>query len=195
MPTSGVVLAGGRSRRFGTDKLAVPYRGSPLLQHAVTRVAEACGDVVLVIAPGARAVTLPPGLSVRLAHDELEGEGPLAGLAAGLGHVLTEHALVVAGDMPDLSPAVLSEMLRVAREAPVDAVALQDGPRFQPLPCVVRVKPAFANARTLLRTGERALRPLLESLRLAMIDESTWTALDPSRGTLRDIDEPDDLAR
>jgi hypothetical protein len=85
-------------------------------------------------------------------------------------------------------------MLRVAGEAPVDAVALQDGDRFRPLPNVVRVAPARDAAHALLHAGERSLRSLLEALRTAVIDEATWTALDPRRGTLHDVDMPGDVA-
>ncbi len=97
--------------------------------------------------------------------------------------------------MPDLSTAVLLEMLRVAGEARVDAVALADADRFRPLPCLVRVAPARDAASALLEAGERSLRSLLQALRTAVIDEPTWTALDPSRGTLNDVDEPEDLDR
>jgi hypothetical protein len=46
---------------------------------------------------------------------------------------------------------------------------------------------------TLLHAGERRLRALSDALRTAVIDESTWLALDPERRTLRDVDEPGDL--
>jgi molybdenum cofactor guanylyltransferase len=190
---TGVVLAGGRSTRFGTDKLRHRVEGVPLLQHPVTRLAEACGDVIVVLAPGAEVPLFPPGLPVRVAHDANEGEGPLAGLAAGLAAVSTDIALVAAGDMPRLAPPVLEEMLRVASAAPVDGVALQDGASFRPLPCVLRTTVAQTHAHALLHRGERSLRALLSSLRIAVIDEATWAALDPSRGSLLDVDAPEDL--
>jgi molybdopterin-guanine dinucleotide biosynthesis protein A len=193
MTACGVVLAGGRSSRFGGDKLIAELDGIPLLQHAVTRVAEAAGEVVVVLAPGSARPVLPAGLPVRFAVDARQEQGPLEGLLAGLRAVRTEHALVAAGDMPTLVPTVLHELLRVAAEAPVDAVVLADEGRYRPLPCVVRVGPAAANARALLHGEERRLRGLLDSLRLGVIDEATWTALDPDRATLRDVDEPADL--
>ena len=45
------MLAGGRSTRFGTDKLAAELHGLPLLHHPVLRLAEVCAEVVVVIAP------------------------------------------------------------------------------------------------------------------------------------------------
>jgi len=71
---------------------------------------------------------------------------------------------------------------------------LQDGDRFRPLPSLVRVAPARVAADSLLQGRERSLRSLLRVLRTAVVDEATWTALDPDRGTLHDVDEPRDLA-
>lgn len=187
------MLAGGRSARFGADKLAAPYRGIPLLHHAVLRMSEVCGEVVVVIGPGAREPAMPLGAVVRFIRDAKEGQGPLAGLLSGLEGTSTDLAIVAGGDMPDLSTVVLEEMLRAAGDAAVDAVAVRDGDRLRPLPCLVRVAPARDAAHALLHDGERSLRSLLHALRIAVIDEPTWTALDPSRGTLHDIDEPADL--
>jgi molybdopterin-guanine dinucleotide biosynthesis protein A len=75
----------------------------------------------------------------------------------------------------------------------VDAVALEDGGRFRPLPVVVRTRPARVTARSLLERGERSLRAWLEALGVRTIDEATWTRLDPGRRTLRDVDAPSDL--
>ena len=192
---TGVVLAGGRSARFGRDKLAEPYRGGPLLHHCLQRLAEVCDELVVVLAPGAPEPDLPVGVAARFARDADEGQGPLAGVSAGLLATRTELAVLAGGDMPELSMPVLLEMVRVAREAPVEAVALRDGDRFRPLPCVVRVPAARDGARALLLGGRRRLRELLDSLRLAGIDEATWVALDPERRTLFDVDEPADLER
>jgi molybdenum cofactor guanylyltransferase len=187
------VLAGGRSTRFGADKLAALYRGIPLLHHAVLRMGEVCGEVVVVIGPGAPEPATPLGTVVRFVRDAKEGQGPLAGLQSGLEGTSTGLAIVAGGDMPDLSTVVLEEMLHAAGDTAVDAVALQDGDRLRPLPCVVRVAPAGEAAHSLLHEGERSLRSLLHALRIAVMDEPTWTALDPSRGTLHDVDEPADL--
>lgn len=164
-----------------------------MLQHAVLRLAEVCAEVVIVIAPDAPEPTIPVGVDARFVRDPREGEGPLVGLLAGLDAVATPLAIVAGGDMPDLSTGVLLEMLRVMEEASVDAVALQDGDRFRPLPSLVRVAPARDVARSLLHAAERSLRAVLLALRTAVIDEETWVGLDPGRRTLFDVDEPGDL--
>lgn len=192
---TGLVLAGGRSTRFGRDKLSEPYRGMPLLHHVVIRLAEVCGEVVVVLAPDASEPSLPIGIPSRVTRDAAEGEGPLAGVHSGLGAVRTDHVLVAAGDMPDLQTPVLLELLRTAGEGQADAVVLRDGNGWRPLPAVIRRERADELAHALLHAGHRRLRDLFDAMRLAVIDEATWVPLDPERRTLFDVDEPADLER
>ena len=148
-----------------------------------------------MIAPGVREPSMPDGVAVRFARDADEGEGPLAGVDAGLGIVETELAVLAGGDMPDLQVRVVLELVRVAGETAAEAVALQDGDRFRPLPAIVRADAARDAARSLLTRGERRLRDLIEALDVAVVDEATWVALDPERRSLFDVDEVDDLGR
>lgn len=189
-----MVLAGGRSSRFGRDKLAEPCRGVPLLDHVILELSEVCCDVVVVLAPDAMPPDLPARVPVRIARDAVEGQGPLVGLSVGLDEVRTDLALVAAGDMPDLAGTVLIEMLNAALTGSAEAVALQDGETFRPLPCVVRAAAARDSSEVLLRRGERSLIALLQALNVAVVDEPTWHALDPERRTLHDIDVPEDLS-
>jgi molybdopterin-guanine dinucleotide biosynthesis protein A len=189
---TGIVLAGGRSTRFGRDKLHEPYGGAPLLHHAILTLAQVCEPVLVVMAPEGDP-DVPRGVPLLLQRDLVEGEGPLVALSHALANVHTPLALLVGGDMPELSVPVLGEMLRVADEADVDVVALQDGETFRPLPSVLRVGRMRPLAASLARDGERSLMTLMRMLRVAIIDEPTWHSLDPDRVTLRDVDRPEDL--
>jgi len=116
---SAVVLAGGRSSRFGRDKLAEPIDGRPLLSYAVEAVRPFATEVLVVVAPGsAPGPAFPDG--VTLVHDPVAFEGPLAGLLAGLEAAREPTILVVGGDMPTLVGAILAAMLAELRvpEAP-----------------------------------------------------------------------------
>ena len=189
---SGIVLAGGRSTRFGSDKLVASYNGNPLILLPIAVLRELCHDVIVVRRPGEGDTDLPP--EVRVANDPTEGEGPLAGLHTGLmAAVRSDVALVVGGDMPELQRDVLREMLSVLDDAAVDAVVLADGDRPRPLPAAVRTWPAADMTHALLHGGRRRLRDLFDSLRTAVIDEATWTRLDPDHRTLIDVDEPTDM--
>jgi molybdenum cofactor guanylyltransferase len=160
----------------------------------VAAVATVADDVVVVLPPGEPTIVVPA--PARAAHDPTEGEGPLAGMRAGLLAVAgSPAAIVVGGDMPDLQPEVLRSMLARLDDPSVALVVLDDGEGPRPLPMVVRTRPAADAAGALLDAGHRRLRDLVGTLRAAVLDEATWTTLDPSRWTLRDVDEPGDLNR
>ena len=165
-----------------------------MLHHSILRLVEVCDDVVVVIGPDASPPALPPGAPVTIARDAIEGQGPLAGVLAGLAGITNDLAIVVGGDMPELSTPVMLEMLAVVGQTSADAVALADEGRFRPLPIVVRPRRAREVAHAAIHDGERSLRGFLSRLRVAVIDEPTWHGLDPERRTLRDVDEPGDLA-
>ena len=78
---TGLVLAGGRSSRFGRNKLAEPIDGRPLLWHAIDAVRPLVDEVLVVAAPDSEPI-LPP--DVRIVRDRVAFEGPLTGLLAGL---------------------------------------------------------------------------------------------------------------
>ncbi len=193
MRTTGVVLAGGRSKRFGSDKLVAPYRGEPLIHRPIRALAHLGNEVVVVLAIDAAELPLPDDVSTRVVRDAVVDEGPLAGVVAGLAQVHTSTALIAAGDMPELQVPVLRTMLRTLNEPEVQAVWLQDGDRPRPFPLAVRTASAAAAARLLLEAGERRLRALPTALGARVLDEPVWTAFDPDRLTMRDVDEPGDL--
>ena len=190
---AGIVLAGGRSARFGRDKLAEPLGERPLLHHPILALAEVCDVIVVVLAPDVAVPPMPTGVDVTIARDVEPDRGPLAGLAAGLAVATDDVSVVVGGDMPGLQRDVLREMVRACRETGAVAVALSDGGRERPLPIVVATRPAREAAGRLLSDDRRRLRDLLAEVRTVVIDEPTWTALDPERRTLFDVDEPADL--
>ncbi len=192
---SGVVLAGGRSTRFGRDKLAVEHHGRPLLHHAIERLAEVCGSLIVVISAEGPEPSTPEGVALRFVRDAVGDEGPLRGAAAGLEAAETEWAVVVGGDMPDLQPPVLAALLWFGSDREATAAALGEDSGFRPLPCALLREPAHERADELLSRGERSLRSLLRSLSVAVLVEDTWLRLDPERRTLVDVDEPADLDR
>jgi molybdopterin-guanine dinucleotide biosynthesis protein A len=187
---AALVLAGGRSSRFGRDKLAEPLDGRSMLEHVIERLRGVTSEIVVVAATGA----LPAIPSdVDLVNDPRPFEGPLAGLAAGLRATDpgVERVIVVGGDMPTIVPAVLDRLLAALERR--EAAVLADDGRARPLPLAVRRSAASAAADRLIEDGERRLRALLERLDVDVIPEDRWREDDPDGETLRDVDVPGDL--
>lgn len=193
---TGIVLAGGRSARFGTNKLAADLGGRPLLHRAIQALASACDEVVVVTAPGdVPAVPGDPGVPLRIVTDDEPGAGPLAGLVTGLKVASGPVVLVVGGDMPGLVPDLLRELARRAGSPGVSAAALLVGDDLRPLPSAFRRDAALEGAAAVRAGGGSSVRALIRVLPVAAIDEAEWRAFDPTGSSLLDVDRPDDLER
>lgn len=192
----GIVLAGGRSSRFGdADKLRAELRGRPLFHHAVLSIAPLCHEVIVVVAAKGAAPPLPADapVPVRVVHDRIADAGPLAGLAAGLEAARSELVLVTGGDQPDLMSALLRLLIDSIRDA--DAAVLAEDDRPRPLPAVLRRSPASEAARARLASDQRSLRALIADLDPVIVPERNWRRVDPD-GTWRlDVDRIEDLSR
>lgn len=192
---TAIVLAGGRSSRFGRDKLAEPVGGRRLLDHAVDAAAAVAREVLVLVPPvaPARGVARPGSVPVVVVRDPEPFGGPLVAVLAGLERAREPLAFVVGGDMPSLSTAVLAAMLRRLESSGADAVVLGYRGRREPLPAAFRVGAATPAARRLLGSGVRSLQSLAGALRTVELAEMEWRPLDPAAATLRDVDRPEDL--
>ena len=111
-----VVLAGGTSRRFGSDKLAAPLAGSTVLDTVLGSLPAEWP--VVVVGPTRECQRL-----VTWTREDPAGGGPLAGVAAGVATVATELVAVVAGDMPYAGPALVT-LVSALRRAPQEVGAV-----------------------------------------------------------------------
>lgn len=105
MAVLGAVLAGGQSRRFGSDKALALLDGRPLIDYAVAALTRQCDAVVVV---GRDTAPVPT-----LADWPAPGMGPLAGLAAALRYAALhgfEAVLSCAVDSVGLSASLLAEL-------------------------------------------------------------------------------------
>ena len=180
-----MVLAGGRSSRFGSDKALAQFRGEPLLGRVLRTLREVGFAQVVVAAKdtASYASFAPPE---DLLRDVRPIQTPLAGLEAGLR--ASRHALVFAcaADMPFAADGPLIDALTAAIEGH-DAAVPHAGGSLQPLCALWRRDPCLRAAEALL-AGPRAVGPraILPLVRAAKLD---WADLHP----FLDADTPDVL--
>jgi len=191
---TGVLLAGGGSRRFPPNKLLHTYEGGPLFWRPLRALAAATSEIVLLLAAGAAEPQLPLlGTSVRVVRDPAADQGPLVALASAFNGVTTEWALLVGGDMPDIKLALLRAMAERAQTSTADVVALADKDEAWPMPALFRVSAARPAAARLVEAGERRLRSIVSELNVERLDEQWWSQHDPAGSWRRDIDRPSDI--
>jgi molybdopterin-guanine dinucleotide biosynthesis protein A len=107
---SGIILAGGQSRRMGRDKAFLDLDGAPLISRVIERVKNLCTEIIIV--------TNDPDayrqFNTRLVGDVYAGKGSLGGMFSGLQATSGNYALAVACDMPFLNEDLLRYMISLA---------------------------------------------------------------------------------
>ena len=182
---TGLILAGGESRRMGRDKTVLEFDGQTLLQRSV-RLLQGLFPRVLVSVRQARGdVALPQVV------DETSCAGPLAGLCAGLAQADTPWVFALAADMPFFSAKVIRQL--AMRRGEGEAVVPVVGSISQPLAAYYAVTALPVLRATLAGSGKRSPRAALQSLNVVYVDESELRGADPARDFI-DLDTPDDLA-
>ncbi|MGK6319158.1 molybdenum cofactor guanylyltransferase [Sphingomonas sp. DT-204] len=171
MPVLGAILAGGRSRRFGSDKALALHDGRALLDHAMAALAP---QIEALVVCGREW----PGITC-LADRPHPGMGPLAGLAAALRHALTigcDAVLCVPVDVHPL-PANLRDLL--ADKGPA-VLATQYAVGFWPASLIGALDAHLAD-------GHRSFRSWIERTGPLRVDDGDLA--------LGNINMPDDLIR
>jgi len=183
--TCAIVLAGGRSTRFGSDKSLALLRGEPLLAHVLRACAAQFPEVLLVAKEPARYGSFCG--DARLVRDRARVSTPLAGIEAGLAATAAEVAFCCGGDMPFAVDAALLDALFAALEGHDAAVPVSGG-HLQPLCALYRREICLAAATSALAEGPVGPRRLLDAVRTAQLP---W----PDERPFVDADTREDLAR
>ncbi len=179
-PATGLILAGGRARRFGRDKALVEVDRRPMVERVFQALHPLVDRVYVSVRDADRE--LPVGRRWERIVDVYPDAGPLAGIHAGLLRLETQGLLVAAVDMPFIETTHLAELLACRGE--VQAVVARDAERVHPL-CGCYHRSALEAVEGQLAGGRYALRDLLERL-------TVRTVLLPAEA-LRNINRPDDL--
>jgi molybdopterin-guanine dinucleotide biosynthesis protein A len=186
---SGIILAGGASRRMGRDKATLDFAGQTLLEVTAQSVAAVCKEVI--IASGNRPVHGLRGLSPVWVPDAPGTAGPLAGLAAGMSAASFPVAVVVACDMPLLSEALLDHLLDSVGGC--DAVVPMIGGVPQPLHAAYS-RDCLPTVQALVRLGAASMRDLLSRLPVKYLGEARCLEIDPDGLSWFNMNTAEDLS-
>lgn len=203
-PMSAVVLAGGDSRRMGTDKafLKMPG-GETLIETILSKLAPLSDETILVT----NRTQGYERLGVKLVVDIYPGKGSLGGIYTGLWAMSHSHGLVVACDMPFLKPSFLRYMLVMAPE--YDVVVPRAVPwgglkgskeetakehLLHPLHAVY-AKSCLEPMKDLLESGDLRIISFYPRVRVRYVEEGEIDIFDPEHLSFFNINTPADLRR
>lgn len=185
----GIVLCGGQSTRMGRPKLCLPFGGEAMLARVVRIVGEVVSPVVVVAARGQNLPELPMGTLI--AWDQVENQGPLGGLAAGMTALqdLAEAVFASSCDVPLLRP----EFIRVMAQAlGTHELALpRDGEHLYPLAAVYRTS-LDGRIKESLAAGRLRAALLAQESNACFVDVCHLRSVDSNLSSLRNTNTPEE---
>jgi molybdopterin-guanine dinucleotide biosynthesis protein A len=173
---AGLVLAGGRSTRFGEgDKALARLDGVPMIRRVADRLTTVIDSLIVNCRPeqtGSLSAALADyPLEVTVAEDAEPDRGPMAGIRTGLQATDADYSVVVACDMPFVDPDFVEYLFERAAGHDAAVPRLGDG-WFQTTQAVYRSRPmAEACERALARGEHRIVEPLFD-LDYVVVDET-----------------------
>jgi molybdopterin-guanine dinucleotide biosynthesis protein A len=185
---TGIILAGGKSRRMGEDKRYLVVGEQTLLERGLGVIRSIFQEVLVVIAQD----TPPLSVDARVIRDLLPDCGSLGGLYTGLMQATTPWIFVVACDMPFLDQAVISQF--TSRRATADIVMAKLDGRLHPMHALYgkRCLPALEQ---MIQARQLKIQEIVSqsSLRVQYVTEAELLTIDPSWRSFQNVNSPSDL--
>lgn len=169
---TGVILAGGKSRRFGSNKALSLFRGERLIERLVRAMRVVTRDLLIVTnTPEEYAF-----LGLRMVGDVIPDCGSLGGIYTGLRYMTSPRGMFVACDMPFVRPVFLQYLLDIAGE--YDVVVPVTGHGYEPL-CAVYAKSCLKPIEANLQTGQLKIAMFFDRVRVRTVHPEETPRFDP----------------
>ncbi len=185
---TGVILAGGESRRMGSDKSLLPIDGARFIDHVYSRMKVLFDDVMIVT----NSPDLYRGIDCRKVPDIYAAQGSLAGIHSGLAHATQDRIFVVGCDMPFVSAGLIRKICSHAEEG--DLVIPHSSNGHEPLHALYR-KSCLPAIEQVLDAGKKRIALFFEQVKVIDVPNNEIRALDQSERSFLNINTPEDYFR
>ncbi len=189
---SGIVLAGGLSRRLGRDKAVEPIGGEPLIQRVIGRLGVLAAQTVVVVNSDARGAVLPLPSGCKIVVDIYPDTGSLGGIFTGLTAADCDWGIVVACDMPFLNADLLAAMWS-ARDGYDAVVPVLDG-RPEPTHALYS-KACLPHIERRLQSNDLKIARFFDDVDVRYFTQQEIENLDAERLSFFNVNTPSDLER
>ena len=187
MNLSAALLAGGESRRMGSDKAAIVFRGKPLWEIQLELLRKLRPTEIFV---SARTDPVWRPVDVQFVADNPPSRGPINGLAATLAQMRSKHLLALAIDMPFMTEKYLKVLCRQIE--PGRGVIAKNNDRFEPLAAIYPHE-ALMNFQSALTGMDFSLQAVARGL-VAEGKLHVTPVISQERELFLNMNEPVDLA-
>jgi molybdenum cofactor guanylyltransferase len=185
---TGVLLAGGKSRRMGEDKRYLVVGEQTLLERSLGVLRSMFHEVLVVIAQD----SVPLDIDARVVRDLVPDCGSLGGVYTGLTQATTPYIFAVACDMPFLNQAVITQFTN--RRDTADIVMARLATRLHPMHALYG-KGCLPAMEQMIVARQLKIQELVShaSLRVQYVTEADLLSIDPSWRSFHNVNTPEDL--
>ena len=184
---TGIILAGGKSNRYGKNKALVHFNGVPLIERGISVLQSLFQNLILVTnTPDEYAY-----LGLPMFRDLIKGLGPLGGIYTGLEAIEDGWGFVTACDMPFLNHDLVRRI--VSRKDECDAVVPRVDWKIEALHALYS-KACLPIIREMIDTDEYQIIRLFQKIRIKYLNEEEIRAVDPDLRSFTNINRPQELS-
>lgn len=181
---TGVILAGGKSKRMRQNKALMEHRGKPLIQHVLQRLQTFTNQQIIIGDPALYAI-----FGVSVFPDEHAGKGPLAGIQSALLHSTTDLNFIVGCDMPKIDTSIFKHLEQLIDTEHDAFVPIHDG-LIEPL-CAVYHKRCLPLFTECLERDVLKMSAAFESVRVKFVPVGPDSGLE-DLGVFKNLNTPQD---
>lgn len=186
---SGVILAGGTSKRFnGVIKAKIVIDGKPIIARIIETISDIFDEVIIVTNTPAE---FKEYRNFKIIGDELLNRGPLGGIHSALKESDKEALFVVAGDMPLLDTDIIIRQIASYNNDKCDVLIPQFEQYVEPLHGIYKKTLLPILEEYLVRNNDYAIR---EFFKKADVHYMQIEGSEKSRRAFTNINSPSDIS-
>lgn len=159
---TGIVLAGGKSSRMGSDKGLIKIDNKTFVENVIAAMSPLVNEIIIV-----SNNTEYDQFGFYRVEDDIKDSGPLAGLYSGLKHSDSEFNLVLSCDIPMIKTEILEKLIE-ADYKNYEVTQIESHNKTMPLIAIYH-KHCMHKCLELLQQGERRLRVAVNQLKAKTI--------------------------
>ncbi len=183
---TGIILAGGKSLRYGKNKALVEVEGTRLVERVISVMQPLFEDLIII--------TNTPReydyLQLPMHEDVIKGLGPLGGVYTGLETISTESGFFVACDMPFLQSALIRHMVEIKDD--FDAVVPKVDWKIEPLHAIY-TKNCLPAIKKLINAQGYQIIKFFDNIRVRYVKEKEIRSFDSKLKSFLNVNSPEEL--
>ena len=184
----GVILAGGKNSRYGSNKAFARVNGVPLIERVIEVLRVVFKEIILITnTPNEYAY-----LGLPMYMDIIKNIGPLGGIHAGLSFMSHSRGFFVACDMPYLSEDLIRYMAR--NMGTFSAVVPRISWKIEPLHALYDKK-CLASVKQLIACGTNQVVQFFDNISVRYVEEDEIRRFDPELISFFNVNTPKQLRR